>query len=97
MIAKQIAVRASLCIIAAMVDLSSQERDMLALAMTKAQRLVDELSKQQAELEQSPPDLPPEKLAQGKMAFENALASARRSLKALEEAAAMVEPDPNRN
>lgn len=65
---------------------------MLASALEKARRLVAELERQRAEIEANPPDLPPEQLAEGKVAFDNALASARRMLKALEEAAAMA-PD----
>src|SRR5438046_2888887 len=64
---------------------------MLAEALSKAKHLVSELERQKAEIDASPPtDLTPEQLAQGKFAFENALASARRMLKALQEAAAIA-------
>jgi len=65
---------------------------MLTEAMTKARRLVAELERQQAEIEASPPPpkLPADQLAQGKFAFDHALASARRMLKALEDAAAIA-------
>ena len=63
---------------------------MLTEALTKARRLVAELERQQAEIEASPPNLPADQLAQGKFAFDNALASARRMLKALEDAAAIA-------
>jgi len=60
---------------------------MLADALARARKLVSEIERQKVEVEASPPtDLTPEQLAQGKFAFENALASARRMLKALEEA-----------
>jgi hypothetical protein len=59
---------------------------MLPEALTKARRLVAEMEKQQAEVEAAPPNLPPEQLAMGKLAFDNALTAARRMLKALEEA-----------
>jgi hypothetical protein len=74
---------------------------MLTEALTKARRLVSELKRQHAEVEASPSSLPADQLAQGKFAFDNALASARRMLKALEDAAAIArssfEPphDPN--
>ena len=61
--------------------------EMLATALVKARHLVSELEKESAELEADPPkDLTTEKLAEGKAAMANALASARRMLKALEEA-----------
>jgi hypothetical protein len=64
--------------------------EMLATALVKARHLVSELEKESAELEADPPkDLMPEKLAQGKRAMANALASARRMLTALEEAIAI--------
>jgi hypothetical protein len=68
---------------------------MLAEALTKARRLVAEMEKQQAEVEASPPDLPPEQLAMGKLAFEKAVASARRMLQALEEAAKIAHDSAN--
>jgi hypothetical protein len=60
---------------------------MLPAAIEKARRLVAELERQQAELEATPGDLSPEKSAEGKRAFADALASARRALTALEDAA----------
>lgn len=67
---------------------SDEEYDlpMLTEALAKARRLVEGLEKLQADKGTNPPDLPPEKLAEGKMALDNALASARRALKALDEA-----------
>ena len=60
---------------------------MLQTALVKARRLVGELEKESAELEADPPKhLTPEKFAEGKAAMANALGSARRMLKALEEA-----------
>lgn len=64
--------------------------EMLAMALEKARRLVSQLEKDAADIEASPPDLPPDKLAEGKFAMQNAVASARRMLKALEDAAAMA-------
>lgn len=66
---------------------------MLADAIAKARKLVAELERQQRELAESPPphhqQLPPEQLAEGKQAFDNAVAAARRMLKSLEDAAAL--------
>ena len=63
---------------------------MLADAIVKARKLVAEMEKQQREIDEAPPprgtDLTPQRLADGKLAFENAIASARRMLKALEDA-----------
>lgn len=65
---------------------SDYDLPMLTEALARARRLVAGLEQTKAETEQSPPDLPPEKLAQGKMALDNALAAARRALAALEAA-----------
>ena len=81
----------------------SIDEAMLADAITKARKLVAEMEKQQAEIDGAPPrtDLSPQQLADGKLAFEKAVASARRMLKALEDAqdiarqAQQDEPDPN--
>lgn len=71
---------------------------MLAGAIAKARKLVAELERQQRELEScrpqaSPPahhqQLAPEQLAQGKQAFDRAIAAARRMLEALESAATL--------
>ena len=61
---------------------------MLADAIAKARKLVAEMETQRREMDDAPPrtDLTPQQLAQGKLAFENAIASARRMLKALEDA-----------
>jgi len=69
----------------------------LSAAIEKARRLVAELERQQAELEATPGDLPPEKSAEGKSVLANALASARKALAALEDAAAEIkakDPQP---
>ncbi len=62
---------------------------MLAEAIVKARKLVAELERQQQELAASPSDLPPQQFAEGKQAFDNAVAAARRMLQALEDAAAL--------
>jgi len=66
---------------------------MLSDALARARRLVAELEKQGAEVEANPPKLSPQKLAEGRHAFEMAMASARRMLAALEEAAKLSPPD----
>ena len=77
-------------------DDGSDQDVLLAAALTKARKLVAELERQQREMTESPPphhqDLSPAQLAEGKQAFANAVAAARRMLKALEDAAA-IPPD----
>jgi hypothetical protein len=65
------------------------ESEMLTQAKQKAEHLVAELEKHQADLLANPPKLDAKSLAEGKQALENALASARRALKALDEAMAI--------
>ena len=59
---------------------------MLRLAHDKAKKLLDDLLKRQADLDANPPKISAENLAQGREAFQNAIASARRCLAALEDA-----------
>jgi len=68
---------------------------MLTEARAKAEHLLSELIKQQAEVEANPPDLPPEKLAQGRYAMQKAIESARRALKSLDEAQKIAAIDMN--
>jgi hypothetical protein len=56
-------------------------------AIAKARKLVEALERQKVELEAFPPSIAPDKLAEGKWAFDNVLASAKRMLAALEGAA----------
>jgi len=65
----------------------ADQDQMLADAIAKGRKLVGELQRQQKEIEASPPDLSPDQFAEGKQAFDNAAVSARRMLKALEDAA----------
>ena len=73
--------------------LNDDQEQMLADAIAKARKLVAEMERQQREMAESPPphhqDIPAEQLAEGKQAFDNAVAAARRMLKALEDAAAL--------
>jgi hypothetical protein len=82
-----------------MVSLPADHPDeMLAQALAKARKLVADLERQQAEIEANPPKLPPDQLEQGRQAFNNALASARRMVRALEDAGRVSpfpEPDPS--
>ncbi len=66
---------------------SEYDLPMLTEALARARRLVAGLEKAKVETEQAPPtDLPAEKLAQGKLAIDNALAAAQRALVALDAA-----------
>ena len=67
------------------------QEQMLADAIAKARKLVADLERQQQELEtsSSSSQLPAEQLALGRQAMANAVASARRMLRALEDAAGL--------
>lgn len=73
---------------------------LLLLAHAKARRLVAGLQRQAIDLERRhaehpDPTIPPERLAMGRLAFEKALASARRTLEAINGAlAAAGVPEP---
>jgi hypothetical protein len=66
-------------------DQADQE-ELLAAALHRASKLVTELEQKKADLEAHPPDLPPAQLAEGRVAMEQAVASARRMLVALQQA-----------
>jgi hypothetical protein len=68
---------------------------LLTEARKKAEYLLCELLKQQAEVEAHPPDLAPEKLEQGRYAMQRAIDSARRALKSLDEAQQIAAVDMN--
>jgi hypothetical protein len=68
---------------------------MLTEARAKAEHLLSELLKQQAEVEANPPALPAEQLEQGRFAFQKAIDSARRMLKSLDEAQQIAAIDMN--
>lgn len=68
---------------------------MLTEARAKAEHLLSQLLKQQAEVEAKPPDLPAEKLEQGRFAMQKAIDSARRVLKSLDEAQQIAAIDMN--
>jgi hypothetical protein len=66
---------------------ADDEMKMLTEALARARRLVAGLEREQAEAERAPREgLTAEQLAAGREALENAVASARRMLAALEEA-----------
>ena len=68
--------------------------DMLYQARDKSRKLADAIQKQFDEVEANPPkDLAPEKLAMGRIAMINAIASAKRSLAALEDAIKIAEEE----
>jgi len=62
------------------------QTELMRDALERARRLLRELGQQRDEVEANPPDIPPEQLAQGRMALNNAIASARHMLQALIEA-----------
>jgi hypothetical protein len=66
--------------------MTPDEAEMLRLAHEKARKLLDDLLKKQADLDANPPKISAENLAQGRAAFQNAIASARRALQAIEDA-----------
>jgi hypothetical protein len=77
-------------------DLNDPETTaMLHEARSKAERLLSELLKQQAEVEANPPKLSPEQLEAGRAAMQKAIDSARRMLKSLDEAQKIAAIDTN--
>ena len=74
-------------------DLEAQT--MLREARAKAEHLISELLKQQAEVEANPPDLPTEQLQVGREAMQKAIDSARRMLASLEDAEKIAAIDTN--
>ncbi len=79
-----------------LVRIDDEQRALLDKAMIKAQRLVDDLTAQQADLERNPPKISTADLVAGRAALENALASARRMLVALREAEQIANRDDER-
>jgi hypothetical protein len=79
------------------VQADPEQDRMLAEALIKARRLVSGLLRQQRELRDAPAGaLDPERLARGSQMIDNALASARRMLTALEEAIVIrIKADPH--
>jgi hypothetical protein len=67
-------------------EIDDEELQTLIAARVKAEALVAKLLQQQAEVEASPPDLPPEKLATGRMALQKAIEAAQRMLENLDAA-----------
>ena len=67
-------------------NISPQQTEMLRQARQRAEKLLGDLLRQQAEIEQSPPKLEPGQLAQGRMAMQKAIESARRCLDNLDDA-----------
>jgi hypothetical protein len=68
---------------------------MLKDARAKAERLLAELIKQSAEVEANPPDLPPDRLQQGRHAMQKAIESATRMLKGIDDAQKISAIDTN--
>jgi hypothetical protein len=77
-------------------DLNDPETTaMLNEARSKAERLLGELLKQQAEVEANPPKLATGQLEAGRQAMQKAIDSARRMLKSLDEAQKIASIDTN--
>lgn len=76
----------------AVIQLDPEQRAMLDEALKKARHLVSELEKQKKEIDGSPrpAHIDPEKYELGKHAMIKAIASAKRSLAALEDAERMA-------
>jgi hypothetical protein len=66
---------------------NQDQMKLLTEARVKASRLLDGLLKEQAELKKNPPKVKPADRILGEQAMANAIASARRMIVALEEAA----------
>jgi hypothetical protein len=66
--------------------MTPDEAEMLRLAKSKAQKLLEDLISQQADLDTNPPKISAENLALGRAAMQNAIASARRTVQALNDA-----------
>jgi hypothetical protein len=76
-------------------ELDGEQRAMLEQALNKARHLVYELEKQKAEIDAAPPGIPAEKLDEGRHAMIKAVASAKRTLAALEGAERMANTPQN--
>lgn len=59
---------------------------MLLEAKAKAERLLEEVQRMAAEAEATPPPIPPEDLAASRLAMANAVASAERMVRSIQEA-----------
>ena len=66
--------------------MTPEEVEMLRLAKAKAQKLLDDLVAQQADLDTNRAKISAENLALGLAAMQNAIASARRAVQALNDA-----------
>ena len=74
-------------------ELTAEQLRTLVSAIEKAEKLVADLEKQQAEVEKSPPrNLAPEQLEQGRQAMQNAINSAKRMCESLKGALAVAGP-----
>lgn len=71
---------------------SQQEAELLRDAKAKAERLLAELILRRDEIERQPPNpkVDPEQYARGREAFANAIASAQRTLDAIDQALKLI-------
>ncbi len=70
----------------------AQEVQMLIEARARAQQMLDELVRRQAEIEAAAADLSEEQLAEGRAAFQKATESARRVVENLDQALKLIAP-----
>jgi len=66
--------------------------DMLAAARMKAQKLLDDMLRHQSEIRAEPGSLSTDQVATGQTAFDNAIASTRRMIDALDNAMRLANP-----
>ena len=77
-------------------DLNSAEtHELLRQAREKAEKLLNDLKAKQIDLDANPPEIAPEDLVQGRAALANAIASAERMLKSLNEAQRIASVETN--
>jgi len=74
---------------------SAQTHELLRQAREKAEKLLNDLRANKVELEANPPQLSPEQLEQGRTALNNAIASAERMLKSLDDAQRIASIETN--
>ena len=74
---------------------SAQTHELLKQAREKAEKLLNDLRAKKAEVEANPPKISDEQLEQGRTAMNNAIASAERMLKALDDAQRIASVNSN--
>ena len=70
---------------------TDDERALLKQAIAKAEKLLADMTADQEDLDRNPPKIAASDLAAGRLAMQNAIASARRTVIALREAARVAD------